>query len=136
MGGNRNDDAMGTLDIGEGIVALADLGDRRGEKGILEPRISLLQFLHDGHRLVNRHHRYRLIPGILGMDESVVLHENADKRPSSAPSVRSDRVVIFTERSRSQIEVKFLAGLGAEGEAIIAFRFQETPSHHSFHRFP
>mgnify|MGYP006970899224 CR=1 FL=1 len=110
MGGNRNDDAMGTRDIGEGIVALADLGDRRGEKGILEPRISLLQFLHDGH------HRYRLIPGILGMDESVVLHENADKRPSSAPSVRSDRVVIFTERSRSQIEVKFLAGLGAEGK--------------------
>ena len=36
MGGNRNDDAMGTLDIGEGIVALADLGERRGEKGILE----------------------------------------------------------------------------------------------------
>ena len=36
MGGNRNDDATGTLDIGEGIVALADLGDRRGEKGILE----------------------------------------------------------------------------------------------------
>ena len=96
MGGNRNDDAMGTLDIGEGIVALADLGDRRGEKGILEPRISLLQFLHDGHRLVNRHHRYRLIPGILGMDESVVLHENADKRPSSAPSVRSDRAVSYT----------------------------------------
>ncbi len=26
---------MGTLDIGEGIVALADLGERRGEKGIL-----------------------------------------------------------------------------------------------------
>lgn len=25
MGGNRNDDTMGTLDIGEGIVALADL---------------------------------------------------------------------------------------------------------------
>ena len=46
-------------------MALADLGDRRGEKGILEPRISLLQFLHDGHRLVNRHHRYRLIPGIV-----------------------------------------------------------------------
>ena len=40
-----------------GIVALADLGERRGEKGILEPRVSLLQFLHDGHRLVNRHHR-------------------------------------------------------------------------------
>ena len=36
MGGNRNDDATGTLDIGEGIVALADLGGRRGEKGILE----------------------------------------------------------------------------------------------------
>ena len=36
MNGNRNDDATGTLDIGEGIVALADLGERRGEKGILE----------------------------------------------------------------------------------------------------
>ena len=36
MSGNRNDDATGTLDIGEGIVALADLGGRRGEKGILE----------------------------------------------------------------------------------------------------
>lgn len=41
MGGNRNDDAMGTLDIGEGIVALADLGERRGEKGILEPYLRL-----------------------------------------------------------------------------------------------
>ena len=36
MNGNRNDDATRTLDIGEGIVALADLGERRGEKGILE----------------------------------------------------------------------------------------------------
>ena len=116
MGGNRNDDAMGTLDIGEGIVALADLGDRRGEKGILEPRISLLQFLHDGHRLVNRHHRYRLIPGILGMDESVAFHEVADKRPSAAPSIRPDGDVILAERSHSQVEVKLLAGLGAEGK--------------------
>lgn len=43
MGGNRNDDTMGTLDIGEGIVALADLGDRRGEKGIRDMLPSTLQ---------------------------------------------------------------------------------------------
>ena len=57
MSGHRNDDAIGTLDIGEGIVTLADFGERCGEKGVLEPRIALLQFLHDGQGLVNRHRR-------------------------------------------------------------------------------
>ena len=37
-------------------------------------------------------------------------------KASSAPSVRPDGDVILAERSHSQVEVKLLAGVGAEGK--------------------
>ena len=112
-------------------MAFADLGERCGE-GILEPGISLLQFLHD-IACQSTLPFFRLIPGKLGVDESVALHEDADKRPSTAPSVRSNGTVIFVQPFPNRSEAPYGC---REEEGITAFLFQETPSHRSFHRFP